>query len=160
MSYTVLNGTNYSVVINERRTTLAAENYYIGSGNGATNNWLILGYRNNINLTHAQFNNDYDMTVPFYAGASEPIRYTSYTFSSTNGKFTYNNGSLFGSRTDANGKTGLSSTSGNFTIGSGYKYYIGEIYELLVFTQSLYDLDNTGGLITQVYQNQLSAYGT
>jgi len=160
MSYTVLNGTNYSVVINERRTTNASENYYIGSGNGATNNWLILGYRNNINLTHAQFNNDYDMSVPFYAGASEPIRYTSYTFSSTNGKFTYNNGSLFGSRTDANGKTGLSSTSGNFTIGSGYKYYTGEIYELLVFTQSLYDLDTSGGLITQVYQNQLSAYGT
>ena len=160
MSYTVLNGTNYSVVINERRTTSAIENYYIGSGNGATNNWLILGYRYNNTLTHAQYANDYDMTVPVYAGGSEPMRYTSYTFSSTNGKFTYNNGTLLGSLTDANGKTGLSSTSGNFTIGSGYKYYTGEIYEILVFTNSLYDLDNTGGLITQVYQNQLSYTGT
>lgn len=160
MSHTVLKNTNYSVVINERRTTSSIENYYIGSGNGATNNWLILGYRDNTNLTHAQYSNDYDMTVSSYAGVSEPIRYTSYTFSSTNGKFTYNNGALLGSRTDANGKTGLSSISGNFTIGSGYRYYTGEIYELLVFTQSLYDLDNTGGLITQVYQNQLSYTGT
>jgi hypothetical protein len=159
MSHTVLKNTNYSVVINERRTTSSIENYYIGSGNGATNNWLILGYRYNINLTHAQFSNDYDMIVSSYAGASEPIRYTSYTFSSTNGKFTYNNGALLGSRTDANGKTGLSSISGNFTIGSGYRYYTGEMYELLVFTQSLYDLDTSGGLITQVYQNQLGYTG-
>jgi hypothetical protein len=40
-----------------------------------------------------------------------------------------------------------------------YTFY-GEIYELLVFTQSLYDLDNTGGLITQIYNNQLSYTGT
>jgi hypothetical protein len=39
-------------------------------------------------------------------------------------------------------------------------YYQGEIYELLVFTQSLYDLDTSGGLITQIYQNQLSYTGT
>ena len=39
-------------------------------------------------------------------------------------------------------------------------YYIGEIYEVLVFTNSLYDLDTSGGLVTQIYNNQLSAYGT
>ena len=160
MSHTVLKNTNYSVVINERRTRGGVDNYYISSGNDFTNQRLILGYRNNTTLSHAQYANDYDMTVPAYAGVSEPMRYTSYTFSSTNGKFTYNNGSLLGSLTNANGKTGLSSISGNFTIGSGYMYYTGEIYEILVFTQSLYDLDNTGGLITQVYQNQLGAYGT
>jgi hypothetical protein len=33
------------------------------------------------------------------------------------------------------------------------------MYELLVFTQSLYDLDTSGGLITQVYQNQLGYTG-
>jgi hypothetical protein len=162
MSYTVLNGTNYSVVINERRTTSTVNNYYIGSGNSSLNQDLILGYRYDNTLTHAQWGNDYDMTVPVYAGSSEPMRYTSYTFSSTNGKFIYNNGSLLGSLTDANGKTGLSSTSGNFAIGYGYgsNYYTGEIYELIVFTQSLYDLDTSGGLITNIYNNQLSAYGT
>jgi hypothetical protein len=39
-------------------------------------------------------------------------------------------------------------------------YYNGEIYEVIVFTNSLYDLDNTGGLITKIYQNQLSYTGT
>jgi hypothetical protein len=38
-------------------------------------------------------------------------------------------------------------------------YFSGEIYEVLVFTQSLYDLNGTS-TITQIYQNQLSAYGT
>jgi hypothetical protein len=38
-------------------------------------------------------------------------------------------------------------------------YYKGEIYEILVFTQSLYDLDGTS-TITQIYQNQLSYTGT
>jgi hypothetical protein len=59
----------------------------------------------------------------------------------------------------------MSMTSGNFQIGyyvfgSSKSYYKGEIYEVLVFTQSLYDLDTSGGLITKIYQNQLGAYGT
>jgi hypothetical protein len=64
------------------------------------------------------------------------------------------------------GQTGLLSMSGgNLQIGrvifNGITtYYIGEIYEILVFTQSLYDLDTSGGLITKIYQNQLGAYGT
>ena len=59
----------------------------------------------------------------------------------------------------------LAATTGAMTIGKSFgttntTYYYGEMYEILVFTKSLYDLDNTGGLITQVYQNQLGAYGT
>jgi len=45
------------------------------------------------------------------------------------------------------------------TIESTTTFYNGEIYELLVFAESLYDIDNTGGLITQIYNNQFSLYG-
>jgi hypothetical protein len=69
------------------------------------------------------------------------------------------------SASDATQTSLMSMTSGNFqigyyTFGSSTSYYKGEIYELIVFTKSLYDLDNTGGLITQIYQNQLGIYGT
>jgi hypothetical protein len=57
----------------------------------------------------------------------------------------------------------MSMTSGNFqigyyTFGSSTSYYKGEMYEILIFTRSLYDLDGTS-TITQVYQNQLSYTG-
>jgi hypothetical protein len=58
----------------------------------------------------------------------------------------------------------LNSTSGNLSIGSmpfaGVPKFTGEIYEILIFKTSLYDLDNTGGLITQIYNNQSSYTGS
>ena len=57
-------------------------------------------------------------------------------------------------------KTPLSS-SGTMLIGIGNGgYYQGEIFEILVFNKSLYDIDNTGSLITQFYNNQVGYTGT
>jgi hypothetical protein len=46
------------------------------------------------------------------------------------------------------------------TTGQGIpNTFYGEIFEFLAFNKSLYDIDGTGS-ITQIYQNQLSMYGT
>jgi hypothetical protein len=72
----------------------------------------------------------------------------------------YINGSQLANTNDS---YDLAATTGEFTIGKSFgtintNYYYGEIYELLVFTKSLYDLDGTTS-ITQVYQNQLGYTG-
>jgi hypothetical protein len=92
----------------------------------------------------------------------------------SSGPPTYNSAGKYGSSIgvyvngsqlpNTNNSSGLSAPSGGFTIGKSFgtsnsTYYYGEIYEILVFTTSLYDLDGTS-TITQIYQNQLSYTGT
>jgi hypothetical protein len=135
----------------------------ISSGNNATDQGLHFGYYTGGTIVRfGQFSDDLDINpYPAYI-ANEPLHYWAGTESSTTGRRIYENGT--NSKRDATKTTLLSSASGNFTIGArlfgGSYYYSGEIYEVLVFTKSLYDLDNTGGLITQVYQNQLGYTGT
>lgn len=168
MSYTVLNNTNYSFSIVERRNATGGFYVMIASGDTTqtTNSKLHVGYRNDTTYTHAQYSNDIDYTVPGYAGASEPLHYWTGTESSTSGRIGYHQGSQIYNNSTTAYKALLSSTSGNFYIGVNPvvgglgNYYPGELYEILVFTTSLYDLDTSGGLITQIYQNQLSYTGT
>ena len=103
------------------------------------------------------------MGIPVYT-AGEGVLYPVCDYSSGFINRIYNNSSLLG--TSGNGVDFLNTAITNTpSIGlsnarSPSNYYKGEIYELLVFTKSLYDLDTSGGLITQIYNNQLSAYGT
>jgi hypothetical protein len=160
MSYTVLNNTNYSFSVIERRNSSAVM-MVIGSGSsGSPDTRFHFGYKTNTSVRFGQYNDDIDINpYPGYAGASEPLHYWTGTESSTTGRFIYENGTV--SKSDATKTTLLSSLSGNFTVGLATgSYYSGEIYEVLVFTSSLYDLNTTGGLITQIYQNQLSYTGT
>jgi hypothetical protein len=116
-------------------------------------------YPTNAQLVISQYNDDKTQSVPAYsAGESISYDFHMHNQNHTANIWSYRSGTSY---------TGAIGTFTNFlTAGSGNKYSIGsggwqgEIYELLVFTQSLYDLDTSGGLITQVYQNQLSAYGT
>lgn len=160
MSYTVLNNTNYSFSVIERRNSSAVL-MVIGSGSsGSPDTRLHFGYKTSTSVRFGQYNDDMDINpYPAYAGASEPLHYWIGTESSTTGRFIYENGTV--AKSDATKTILLASLSGNFTIGNGSGgYYSGEIYEVLVFTSSLYDLNTTGGLITQIYQNQLSYTGT
>jgi hypothetical protein len=175
MSYTVLNATNFSFNIVERRTgsssggTASNDLTLLSCGDfGATGKLLYLIYRNNTNSLFGSWSPELYSTVTAYSSSTEPIRYTSATASSTSGRRVYIYNDPLGnpiSASDATQTSLMSMTSGNFqigyyTFGSSTSYYKGEIYELIVFTKSLYDLYNTGGLITQIYQNQLGIYGT
>lgn len=175
MSYTVLNATNFSFNVVERRTgsssggTASNDLTLLSCGDfGATGKLLYLIYRNNTNSLFGSWSPELYSTVTAYNSSTEPIRYTSATASSTSGRRVYIYNDPLGnpiSASDATQTSLMSMTSGNFqigyyTFGSSTSYYKGEIYEVLVFTQSLYDLDTSGGLITQVYQNQLGTYGT
>ena len=175
MSYTVLNATNFSFNVVERRTgstsggTATNDLTLVSCGDvGATGKLLYLTYRNNTNSLFGSWSPELFSTISAFTSAStEPIRYTSATASSTSGRRVYIYNDPLGNpitNTNATQTSLMSMTSGNFqigyyTFGSSTSYYKGEMYEILVFTNSLYDLDNTGGLITQVYNNQFSMYG-
>jgi len=167
-SYSLLNGlTGYNVSVAERRNTNTPGTFF-GVGNTSGNlAGLILGYTSDTQIYFSQRGVNVAPSITGYAGASEPMHYWYFDHSSkaSLNEVIYQNGfTTVGSGTD----TGtLAAPSGNpVTIGKSLAttsfttYYSGEIFEILIFTQSLYDLDNTGGLITQIYQNQLSYTGT
>jgi hypothetical protein len=100
-------------------------------------------------------------TIPVWT-AAEGMYYITHTLSNDFYANNYVNGAY---SAQSNWSQFLSSASTNNaqigrSTGQGTpNTFYGEIYEVLVFTQSLYDLDNTGGLITKIYQNQLSYTG-
>jgi hypothetical protein len=101
--------------------------------------------------------------IPKYT-ASESVKYITTVYTNSIQLKIYDAASLTATG-GAAASFNVSAATNIPSIGRGtgqspaYTFY-GEIYELLVFTSSLYDLDTTGGLITQVYQNQLSYTGT
>jgi hypothetical protein len=167
-SYTVLNNTNYTMNCIERRgvNNGVSELPVITSGNvGGNGKVLSLLYNTNTKFSHSQWGPEptysYGATVLAYAGSGESIRYWTADFSQVSKEHLYLNGSLFA--TNSTQFAPLASTGGNFNIGnypSSSSYYTGEMYEILIFTKSLYDIDTSGGLITQIYNNQLSYTGT
>jgi hypothetical protein len=164
-AYDLLNNKNYTACGVVRRTAVpAGTNYYL-CGNGGVNlqnQKFHSGYRISTQLTLAHYSDDTNLTVPsFLTSSTEPTAYN-YLMLGTglSGRlYSYSSGTLYSATRTYVGYLNQS-TGSSFSIGGGFGTFIGEIYEVLVFTQSLYDLDTSGGLITQVYQNQLSAYGT
>ena len=172
-SYSVLNNTNYSIVSITRRTQAPAAEAQVFLGTSSTmanNGALALGYENtSTRFVASQYSNDTHYTISGFTTASaEPLLYWTQTQSSSSGRYAYSSASISTITTGDSGtsptsyKTLLNATSGNLRIGSAVNYncfYTGEIYEVLVFTQSLYDLDATT-TINKIYQNQLSYTGT
>ena len=159
MSYTVLNGTNYSFSLIERRNTNATTLTVISSGSAGADQGLHFQYLTpGTTVRFGQYSDDIDITpYPAYV-SNEPLHYWTGTESSTTGRFLYEKGTL--SVSNVLQTTLLTSTSGNFVVGrrflSGLTYYYsGEIFEVIVYTSALGTSD-----ITQIYNNQLSAYGT
>ena len=166
-AYNLLNNTNYTTCGVVRRTAVpSGTNYYL-CGNGGVDNTdqkFHSGYRSSTQLTLAHFGDDTDLTVPaFLASSTEPTAYN-YLMVGTgrSGRlYSYSSGALY-STTRTYTAYLNQAVGSSFSIGLGFQGggtgFTGEIYEILVFTNSLYDLDNTGGLITQVYNNQASMY--
>ena len=161
-TYALLNNTPYSVSIAERRNTSNFPMFFFGERPGAsgfaTNKSLHIGYFTDTSFRYGLWSTvSLDESVAAYAGTSEPVRYHTQTFSTSTYMRSYINASLQVTNTST---TQLQAVDGAYSIGYVNNYYSGEIYELLVFTKSLYDLDTSGGIVTQIYNNQLSAYGT
>lgn len=167
-AYDILNNTSYSVCGVVRRKasgTTSNENYYL-SGAGGTNSQdkkFHNGYRLSAQFTLAHYSDDMNVTVPaFTAPETEPINYNFSTLGTDKvGRiYSYSGGSLYPSPTTTRTFVGFlnHAVGTSFSIGGGFRQFTGEIYELIVFTQSLYDLDGTTS-INQIYQNQLSYTG-
>jgi len=168
----LLDNTNYTIIAATRRTAAKKSSYYCGTtGNSLLNQRLHVGYEYSLALGNgsdsyklAQYANDLQYTglPPFSTYSAEPLRYISCMHSSTSGKRIYSsdiaNYGLAANNTDTRP---LISGGGVFYIcqSPGQGYYQGEMYEVLVFTQSLYDIDGTNTIST-IYNNQLSQYGT
>jgi hypothetical protein len=166
-SSNIYDNTNYSVCAICRRTALGpSQEFYTGSnGNSiATNSKIGFGYYNSgTQLQIGVYNAVYfGPNVPVYSAGSEPMGYDYFTFSTTLGSkiYSWRNSTAY-SRLNSTTTTpqNLSGPSVDIGRGQGGSYFIGEIYEIIIFRNSLYQ---TGGdsLVTQIYQNQLSQYGT
>jgi hypothetical protein len=164
-SSNLFDSTNYSVCVAAKRTAaIATTTYYAGTnGQAVANQNLGVGYSNDTTLRLSEYGYSLNApTVSGYAGVSEPLGYDFFTFSQTSGMRNYTRRSGTSASNSNTTLTTPLTRSGNSTIGgtNDSASFTGEIYELLVFTQSLYDLDTSDGLITQIYQNQLSYTGT
>jgi len=177
-----INNTPYTLQIVERRnvnSNVAGAGYFGwgGSESTPTSNISHIGYRAwslsyplaETSLWTSQYADDKSYTnavIKFNSPLTENVAYTWHThdLNHTARIYTWRGGVLYPSFSTNIGTflNYLRPTAINtYYIGwSLMAYYIGEIYEILIFTNSLYDLDNTGGLITQIYQNQLSYTGT
>ena len=157
MSYTVMNNTNYSFSILERRNK-GANMFMVSSGNTGTDTEFLVGYYISGGFyvpRFGQYNDDLDINpYPTYTYTGEPIHYWAGSQSSTAGRLYYENGIVASSNVLKT--TLVSSTSGNFLVGvfvggSGTTqgYYSGELYEVIIWKRVL-----ASDEAIQVYNNQ------
>lgn len=155
-----LSNTPYSVSTVERRNTASFPMFFFGRVGGASiTGSLHIGYVTNTALRFGLWatSSTTDEAISAYAGSAEPVGYNIQTFSTTSFMRNYRN-AVLGSNNAST--TPITNTDGTYSIGMvSTNYYSGEMYEILVFTKSLYDLDGTSS-ITQIYNNQLSYTGT
>jgi hypothetical protein len=172
---TILNGTNYSVCGITRRNTSSSQKYYIGSnGAGSTRQNLAVGYFDNTTILLGEGGYATSTAVPAYSAGSEPTGFDFVMLSQTTGAycFSWRNGTSYpGGNSGVNlplNSAGVGIIGAVATNGSYAAYFSGEIFELIIFTASLFDLSGSSigqlspipSVITQIYNNQLSAYGT
>jgi surface protein len=99
---------NYTVAALVDRTASSTWNFYLCGSSTPSNTNLTVGWRSNTVLTHAQWGNDYDMTVAGYTTPIDQVQV--FTHNATSGKATWVQGTQAG--TSAN-TTALSSWTGS-----------------------------------------------
>ena len=156
-SYNFLNGTNITVnAVALRTATVTLPNYIIGTNSPtASYQRFFLGFNSDTSFAMPVTGNPPAVTIPAYNASSEPVTYM--TGGLTPSRVLYKNDTLGGTDVDT---TLLSVPPGysysiGYTVGAATYYYRGNLFELLIFTSALNQAQ-----VTQVYQNQLSAYGT
>ena len=154
--------TPFSVAVALRRSNGTNRNAYTGWGDTGTTtawntNFLTPGDTINFNNRGQNTNS----TIPVWT-ASEGMYYITHTLSTNYYANNYVNGAYSAQSNWTQFLT--SATTNNAQIGRSTgqgtpNTFYGEMYEVLVFAKSLYDLDGTS-TITQIYQNQLGYTGT
>ena len=185
-TYNVLTGSKYTVCMAERRTIISGTGnngnntsdnplWSCGLASGAVNAYPHYTWRNTNTLFYGQYGNDLGgiTSSSFLASGTEPIRYHFSMVSSTSGvkNYIYNDPLSSPILAQNAALTGLPNmSSGPFSIGFNNFYpgqgtagvangmfYIGEMYEVIVFKNSLYDVDGTTTIGT-IYTNQSTFY--
>lgn len=154
---TFLNGVNITVnAVALRTATKTSANYFFGTNTPSVNHQRFqLGFLGDTSITMQVTSSPSSITIPAYNASNEPVYYMTGGLHPT--RVFYQNDTLGGT----NSNTGrMSAPSGySYSIGSGTQggvyRYLGNLFELLIFTSAL---DQTQ--VTQVYQNQLGSYGT
>ncbi len=133
----VLNNTNYTIFVLERRESNKSGNYFIGDASSenqsTTNKNLVLGYSADGTVIHSQSSdNSYSSSISTYASSTGKARVFSFVHDSSVGKKTYINGLLAATSTDTNNLSGMNT----LTIGKSYQ---GQIGEIVMFARALTD---------------------
>jgi hypothetical protein len=152
-----LNGTNITVnAVALRTATKTTQNWFFGTNTPSVNYQRFqFGFQSDTIISMNVTSGPTDVTIPAYNASNEPVYYM--TGGLIPSRVFYQNDTLGGTNSNTgllSAPTGYSYSIGNGTQGGVY-YYRGNLFELLLFTSAL---DQTQ--VTQVYQNQLSAYGT
>lgn len=127
--------TDYTAAAAVARTSSAGGNYFLGGG-GSPNSALILGWRHDTTVTHAQYGNDYDMTVPAFTTPTGTLMVSRHA--AATGKATWLDGSL--ARSVAN-TTPLSTWSGAAVGRYGAASFAGRVGEIVISTNALTSTD-------------------
>lgn len=173
-----INNTPYSIQIVERRnvdSVTSGAGYFGWGGNevNRTSNVLHNGYRAySVGYPDSQYqvwSNQYgddkvltNISIKFATAATENVAYTwhIHDLSHASRIYSWRGGTLYSAGVSNFLNFLRPEQINQYFLGwSSVGYYKGEIYELLVFTQSLHDLDGTTS-INKIYQNQLSYTGT
>lgn len=153
--------TPFSVAVALRRSNGTNRSAYAGWGDTS----LSVAWNANF-LTPADtinFNNrgqNTNSTVPVWTSA-EGMYYLTHTLSNNFYANNYVNGAYSAQSNWTQFLTSATTNKAQIGRSTGQgtpNTFYGEIYEVLVFTKSLYDLDGTS-TITQIYNNQLGIYG-
>jgi len=165
-TYDKLNNTNYTICASERVGQLVNESSIVSCGNLPLdfNQQLTIGYQI-ITYFSDQYGNFEEVIISTIL--DQPIRYGFTLCSSTSGRNMYVYGDPLGNplTVQNTGRTvQLSIYDGNFLIGTTQSailayFYVGEMYEILVFNNSLYDINGTTGTdvpkdIQTIYKSQ------
>jgi len=123
----------FSIFVVEKRKSSKTENYFLGGTVGGGNANLVLGYRFNQTPTFAFWGNDIDGYVPSYQNTSEPTRIWCFE-KSPSGRVMYINGTRNASD---NNRAYLGGWEGAALGRYGGTFYVGTIYEVMIFSQNL-----------------------
>jgi len=126
-------GGNMTIFVVERRKSSKWNNYFLGGTTYQQNRNLVLGYRTDTTGTMAFWSNDFNVSVPAYANASEPARIWVFQKNSFSRDLFVNGTRLGGdSRSDA-----LQGWAGAALGRYGTFFYQGTIHEVLIYNTAL-----------------------
>ena len=133
---------DYSAAVAVARSSNQSANYFLAGTTWADNQMLSLGWRFNTSLTHAQFNNDYDMTVSGYSG-SPTNQVMTFRHSTTGGKSTWIDGGTSGlAASGTSGSTTSLSGWGGSSVGRlSNNYFNGRVGEIVMMASALSTTD-------------------